>query len=373
MSKARIFDVLNQYENMVEGRGNIGARNPLVLANQKLGLLDLDSLHGRDSLERLLKDAFGDILKYEELFDPLLSDTQLSDSPVYTGSVHATAPSANLRTARERLFGFLKRTPHRKFRSSTGPGALPAECQNLVKSACQSSVIGGNQTQYRDTDGRANDGLEFDDPSQGCVADCWLLSALSSVALVETVVNPATKKLARDVSSVAVFPPSTWATPSTITTSNEYYTTQNGARPYFGHMNPNRVKTGFYESWVAYYEKCFAGYYQNNRIPPFPQRNNPTYGSLNYKSAFGALADITGRVVSTATSGYTKDYFGTNVDTDNPAGIITKIRSTACNNQALDPNGVILFTKKPAVAYTYMSAASPPYVPAGANRNPNMA
>ena len=132
MSKARLFDILNQYENMVEGRGNIGARNPLVLANQKLGLLDLDSLHGRDSLERLLKDAFGN---YEELFDPLLSDTQLSDSPVYMGLFEATLRLSQELPGKRIYSDFLKKMP-RKSPEPEGPGALPAgmpeSCQEFI-------------------------------------------------------------------------------------------------------------------------------------------------------------------------------------------------------------------------------------------------
>jgi hypothetical protein len=351
--------VKKQFEIVEEGRENIGARNPMVLVRNKLDSMNESNLvdYLGPNLRILLKQAFEE-LDYENMFDPQYG------SPVYYGLYGVTVRLAELYPDKghyAETSGKLKKEP------PSGPGAPPAECKDLVKSEAQSTTINGKQTQYRDTSaGLKNQGLEFDDPVQGCVADCWLISALSSIAFVETLFPPAIKKLVRAPPIYVCPPPPSWATKKEITTDMAFYTTSNGTRPYYGRVNQKRSKPTFYEAWVSFYEKCFAAYYQQNRTPPFVQINNPSYNAINFKGAFGALMDITGNAVTTATSGYTKDYFGTNGAPDNNAGIITKIRTTACNGLALDPNGVILYTRKPAVAYTYTTAGS---VPALANRN----
>jgi len=79
------------------------------------------------------------------------------------------------------MLGILSRDPARNL----GPGVIHPECPYRVKSANQSGIIDGVPVQYRDLTAGLNDGIEFNDPVQGCVADCWLIAALSSVALVE--------------------------------------------------------------------------------------------------------------------------------------------------------------------------------------------
>ena len=185
--------VKKQFEIVEEGRENIGARNPMVLVRNKLDSMNESNLvdYLGPNLKRLLNQAFKE-LDYENMFDPQYG------SPVYYGLYGVTARLAELypdkgHYAETVRSGKLKKEP------PSGPGAPPAECKDLVKSEGQSTTINGKQTQYRDTsDGLKNQGLEFDDPVQGCVADCWLISALSSIALVETLFPPAIKKLVRD-------------------------------------------------------------------------------------------------------------------------------------------------------------------------------
>ena len=50
--------------------------------------------------------------------------------------------------------------------------------------------------------------------------------------------------------------------------------------------------------------------------------------------------------------------------TNRDAALIERDRTGACNSGALSPNGVVLYTKRPTVAYTYVSAS---YVPPNAN------
>ena len=339
---------------MYESRANIGARNPLPVATRKLLMLHQFTPYTGTNLKDMLETAFSE-LKYEKMFDPRYG------SPLYYGLFRATRRLAESSRDPGRYADSLQKI---KVEPPSRPGAIPPECQYLAKSANPATTIGGAQLQYRDTTaGMTNNGLEFNDPVQGCLADCWFIAALSAVALAETMTNPATKRIAR-APPVYVCPPPTpsWATKQSITSDLSFYTTQNGTKPYYAQLNPNKVKPAFYESWVSYYEKCFAWYYEKNRTPPFPQNNNPNYDSLNYRDTFGALADITGRVASTWV---TRDYFGADVTSDNDEGIITKIRATACNNSALDPYGVVLLAKRPAVAHTYYTLD---YVPALAQR-----
>jgi hypothetical protein len=337
------------------GRANIRARNPLALAKQKLLSLNQSCSFTGTNLRVLLERAFGYLgLEYEQMFDPI------NGSPVYYGLYRETAAlaasSSDLRYGR-----FLRKI---KEDQTQGPGEIPPDCADLVISENQAVTIGGSPLQYRDTSANLpNNGLEFNDPVQGCVADCWFISALSSVALAETTANPAIKKIARTLPVYVCPPPNpSWATKKSISTSMAFYTNQEGTRPFYGHLNPNKLRPEFYESWVSFYEKCFASYYQQNRTPTngaFLTIDKPIYSSLNYKDAFGALADITGRIVTTELAGATKDYFGVNGAPDNDAGIIEKIRKNACG-APLDPNGVFLPVKKPAVAHTYFSVTEVP-------------
>src|SRR5512138_757946 len=67
-----------------EGRANIGARNPLVLALHQLADLNQPLPHSITDLRELIEMAFGDHT-YEEMFDPRY------DSPVYFGLYRKTS------------------------------------------------------------------------------------------------------------------------------------------------------------------------------------------------------------------------------------------------------------------------------------------
>ncbi|GEM_PF-3743440 len=358
----------NRYENMVYGRLNIGARNPVVLAINKLESMDYTVPPGPysgEDIRKLLEKAFGTSDKtpvYETLFDPA------NGSPVYYGIYDATARLVECPYGAQlygEALGVLSEDPARR----TGAGGPPPECPYRTKSQNQSGTINGLPVKYRDeTAGLTNKGIEFNDPVQGCVADCWLIAALSSVALIELIGGWGVKKIVVDppvTPPIKVFPPSKWPNPYYITTTDEYYTTANQTKPYFGGLNPIKPPSPahIYESWAAFYEKCFAGYYQLLRIPPFVQNNNPDYSKLNFKGTFGALSDITGKIVSTTTQAETKTYLGGAGAADRDGEMIERIRTGACKSGALN-EGFVTYTKYPAVAYTYVSQS---YVPADAN------
>ncbi len=334
--------------------GQISGQGTPWFSHDKALVLHNSLLYTGTNLKDMLETAFSELnLKYEKMFDPCYG------SPVHYGLYRATRHLAEPSHEPGRYVDTLEKI---KTEPVTGPGAVPQECQNLVKSASPDTGIGGKPLQYRDTTaGLTNNGLEFNDSMQGCVADCWFISALTAVALAETT-NPGVKRISRALPIYVCPPPSpSWATKKSITTEMSFYTTDNGTRPYYGYLKPDKVKPGFYESWASYYEKCFASYYQQNRTPTngvFQTINNPNYDNLNYKSAFGAIADITGRSVTTASSYLTKNYFGADVNSDKDEDIIAKIRTDACMYNSPLTDGSVLFVKRPAVAHTYLTVGN---------------
>jgi hypothetical protein len=358
----------NRLEDMVPSRKNVGARNPFVIALHKIALTGKKviqpSVKHRFSpadLEKLMKEAFGDnAVAYKDLFNPK------SGSPVYYGIAHATRKLA--RSMPEL---------HKQFLSPSGPdvageGAPPDFCADLTRSKDPSPMPRGLPAVYVNAVPEKNQGLEFNDPVQGCLADCWLIAPISSVAWAETngyPPSPAVKKLARSIVPPPNPPPPflyppwvTTATKRSITTSTDFYLDQN-LDPYYCRTNNIMLKLHplCYAMWGPFYEKCFASYYQQKRMWPWNTINNPDYNVLNYGSEYDALADLTGKIVSSSTSAKTLDYFGT---PDNDAGMIELIRRKACNGDSIPDESKFLATNKPMVACTYYDNT---YIPGEAN------
>jgi len=333
-------------------RQNVGARNPFVIAKRKLQMMDRDvSEYTPEDLPEMMEIAFPDYV-YEELFDPKFG------SPVYHGIFFATLRLAKVcpKQYAESLY-ILQKDPARK------TGEIPIYCKGIKKSQGRKTEIpAGRPLKYRDTAGnQINFGLGFNDPEQGCIADCWLISALSSVAWAET--NAFPRKLSK-TTPIYLYAPKTDTTfyRSQITTSMDFFTDDAGSIPYYAKTNKNNLNPAFYECWPSFYEKCFAGYVQKNRVPDltplpyhFDRNDNPEYSCLNFGSSFLATEDLTGMNVihSTNTIKNTEDYLGgSNPDSDDQ--IIEDIRINACNGQALD-DGVFIPTTKPSTTYTYLS------------------
>lgn len=353
------------FEKTLKRRANVGARNPMVIAKRKIMSMQihdieelLDLSYSPENLRKLMGTAFNK--EHELLFDPQYG------SPVYYGLYAVTKRLSKSQPDSEH-YGESNLKLIEKVPGKAGPA--PDYCNNRQRSEGQVSTIDGKPILYRDTTevDPTNYGLEFNDPVQGCVADCWLIAALSSVAVVETRVNPADRRLEEDGPPIKVSPPSYFTTRYDITTSTEFYTDQYGITAYYGHLKKKKKANGttYYKGWAPYYEKCFANYYKLNRNPPFVQNNNPDYGAINFGDPFAALEDITGKEATDNTFN-TASYFRTGGTADDVSGMITKIRTGACGGLGLSPNGVVLFTKRPAVAITYFSATS---VPNLANRN----
>jgi hypothetical protein len=341
---------------------NIGARNPYVLARRRLELKNPEwklSDHSPSGLKKMVVEALTESgLTYEQLFDPQFG------SPLYQGLYEKTR---NLVEFNPRLYGRLAEILNNKIKL---PGDMPPDCKNLQKSTTQSSTIHGLNTQFNNTGANLkNAGLEFTDPVQGCVANCWLIAAFSSVAWAESYGSySSSTRLARTTSMLGFYPPvySTNTAGATvvsrptkkpITTSPDFYLDQNGY-PYYAHLNMHNLSQQYYEMWPSYYEKCYAGFMPQKTNSSFVAINDPNYAILNYGDPFEALSDITGRLYSADTTAYTRDYFGTNGALDNPDGIVERIRAKACGGTAFSPvaNAVqFIKARSPAVAYTYFS------------------
>jgi len=343
-------------------RANIGARNPFILAMRKLKMMNFIAHHSffhPRNLENMLLQAYG--LPYENAFDPQFG------SPIYFGIYNVTEQLAGS-TAGEISKNYESSLPLLENDPAIKVGAAnPPECKNKQRSQNQTANMAGKPMQYRDMAGGTNQGVEFNDPEQGCVADCWLISALSSIAMAETKVNPAQKKIKR-APPIVVYPPSKWATPYNLTTTQQFYTDQTGGQAYYAHV---KTKTAYNECWPPYYEKCFANYYSVNRVPQlvppyFPQNDPPSYDTLNFGSPYAALEDITGKK-TTNTTFNTKIYFKTGGVPDDVDGMIGNIADNACVDQ-LD-EGEMLFTKKPSAACTYLSTEQVQQKNPLANRN----
>ena len=165
-----------------EGRANIGARNPLTVAMHKLEKMHQVVMFSGTNLKTMLETAFSE-LPYEKMFDPKYA------SPLYFGLYRATRRLAERSPDTGRYAEALQ-----KIKAEPQPGEeVAGQCQNLIKSANPATTLGGKPLQYRDTAaGLTNNGLEFNDPMQGCVADCWFIAAITAVALAETI-NPGVK------------------------------------------------------------------------------------------------------------------------------------------------------------------------------------
>jgi hypothetical protein len=347
-----------RFAHIPEFRANVGARNPFIIALRKLELTHFEItphflMH--TNLKQMMKAAFKNI-PYEKMFDPKFG------SPVYYGIYQATVRLAESCPKRYAdVIPLLKKDPARK------TAAPPPYCANMTKSAGQYGTINGNPTQYVNTNAnRINGGVEFNDPVQGCIPDCWLISALSSVAWAE--MNGLLPTKLSKVLPARVYPPSTWPVVKPITTTLSFYTDTAMTVPYYAHTNPTmitRYNANYYECWPSFYEKCFAGYYSKQRIPPFTGiADPPDYSNINYGSSFAATQDLTGNTMNGNTEKCTINYIVNGPGPDNDAQIIEDIRIGACNGAALG-NGVFIATNKPATAYTYLTAD---VVPALANQ-----
>ena len=375
-------------------RANVGVRNPFIIARRLAKRKELDQLNVAETPEAI-REIVGSILKnssgleYSELFDPK------SGSPLYYGMYTKTKNLCNnyrlsvadrsiLHETKEleknvdfstgfyeHCLQFLKKDPRRV-------GAEPSFCSSAQKSTVQFTQAKGLSLQYRYVSpppppvATFNDGLEFNDPVQGCLADCWLISALSSIAWAEQTAN-FSKKLSRVLDQ-----PSFWAFNAAgqwkkyfIPVSPKYYhdeqdPAQNNREPYYARTNQYMQKYSFYESWGSCYEKSCAGFWQQQKTPPFATVDDPDYGLMNYNSPFQALMDITGLSYINSTF-YTDTWLPV---VPNPPhdgeGIVDTLRSGICANTQfnLTKTEEFLWARRPAVAYTYYSDT---YVPALAN------
>jgi hypothetical protein len=373
-------------------RANIGVRNPFIIARRLAKPAERNELNAAKTPEDL-KTVISEIferskdLTYQELFDPK------SGSPLYYGMYTKTKNLSNnyrlswadrsiLRNEKElaknvdfytgfyeHCLQFLKKDPGKV-------GAEPSFCAAAQKSSAQYSKIKTRNSQYRNTTlPNVNDGLEFNDPAQGCIADCWLISALSSIAWAEQVAG-FPKKLSRTANQ-----PSFWAFDPQgqwkrylIPVNPAYYLDgpdpqppfPDNREPYYARTNPYMDRYIFYESWGPCYEKACAAFWERNKQPPFPNPvDNPDYGRMNYNSPLQALMDITGLSYTNSTF-YTSNWLPVPQPPPYDVSIVDKLLNDICGSTGFDPfkSEEFFWARRPAVAYTYYSDT---YVPPSAN------
>jgi hypothetical protein len=340
-------------KDLPKARGNIGARNPRVLAIRKLvhGNPDIDIHSLRElSLRDLMKKAFK--LKsdtaYERMFDPKYG------SPIYYGILHATMKLARSRPKLHReILPFLQRDPGGK------TGELPPYCAGRSIAGDVSTSVHGHAFEYVNLTDKRNNGLEFNDPQQGCLANCYLIAALSSVAWAEW--NGYGKKLARTVAGLQIPPSDKWPTKQPLATTQEFWLDQYGDL-FYARLNPKRPQIPpeeKYEIWVPYYEKCFASFKQHELSPFVQNVAKPSYDGLSFGSTAWALKNITATPFNLEN---TVKYFGPVGGPDDVAGMIEKIRSNINPDSGLPGNGTLLVAKRPAIADTYGSAGVVPSI-----------
>jgi len=376
----------------VPPRGNVGARNPYVLAMRKLQIDKMKknlksefkvrayektdepslspeemkkiSMQGYgitcDELRSLMEEAFREKLSFEEFFDPLFG------SPLYYGIYHATLRLAKICPKQYRQsLEYLQNDPARK------TGTAPLYCGSLPwneKLGQQQQIPVGRDLQYKNNpaSSKQNHGIEFNDPVQGCIADCWFISALSSVAFVETTILANNNKYTAITPPIKVFPPGYSKKSIDIPpTSESFYTDANVTTPYYAHINPTMAqqipdKT---EIWPCYYEKCFANYYQQQRTPitdpaptHFANYDPPLYSPLNYGLTYDALEDLTGEDVTDPLKKLTRTFITNPPDLKkNPAAVIANISRILLRKLA---TGTFVPLRMPAIAYTYLSSVA---------------
>jgi len=341
-------------------RANVGARNPRVIAIRKILIMNPEEdIHSflDLNLKYLMMKAFKITSEaaYQAMFDPK------SGSPIYYGLYDATR-----KLAKSKPQFYRESLPFLKSVHSGKTGAIPDFCQNLHISGGLSTTPIGRNPIYTNTSKPVNGGFEFNDPVQGCLADCWLIAAISSVAWAASNNAQFTNYLAKPLKVLPINNSS--RRPISTFTSQAFWLDQTG-NPYYARLNANKIinKDVNYEIWPCHYEKAYALFYNLNSTYPFTTNDTPTYSVLSFGSAYKALTEITGIPFTWIN---TVDYLGTTADQDNITGMINLIRTNACDGTDL-VNKTLLPTIRPTVADTYLTAESPKYVPLVANNKAN--
>ena len=331
-------------KNLPGIRHNVGARNPYAIAHHKLlsdGKLSAEELE-KYVLNDLLNEAFG--RNRSKLFDPR------HGSHVYHGIWRATKEKHAAGLANESTKKALMEDP------AGEEGDAPAYCQNLTRGAL-ASTIQGKTLQYKDNG--SNQGIQFNDPTQGCIADCWLLAPLASIAWCEQNANIPVK-LARNT-TLAFVSGGIPTNRKPITAPLAFYA-DNVQNPYYCRINPTMVQPGFYEAWPLLYEKCYTGYLVQNKTctTSFGSIASPDYSQINYGCDFQALADLTGLTyVPGTTTDQTANYLG--ASPYDGSGIVEKIRANNTGGVAwTNTDKQFICVKNPTVAHTYLTSANAP-------------
>jgi hypothetical protein len=278
--------IISQWKYSVNGVGRdmppedfetelkIGARNPFAYAEHKSEeTINWHHMDPRSKRDKLIKE-FKIEYEYDQLFNP-----ENEESPLFVGDMRP--------------------------------------CNPVVPSSWGTNPGGNNYT----VGTRA-----YNDPVQGILPDCYLISALSSLAFLNMI--PAKQPVNSSYSFTFYNPPVPGGTPTAAAPVNVTYNLPLDASGKYSYSKS--FTTG--EIWIAMYEKAFASWKGNNTDKPDYQaicQGDPVYALLNLT---GWKFDVTSRFSTLGLSG---------------AQIYDKI------NSVCKTSGIYRTTAKPMVAYTY--------------------
>ncbi len=259
----------------------IGAANPRTIAELKLGrTLDPSA----SDFTQVLSQALG--LPYEQLFDPKF------DSPVFVGIREVKAPPEILRPVR------VGPVPAMAGTGSPGsvpraPVPLPVQLQKITIPIPVWWPIIFTDLTYAVKGDFIVDVPTATAPVQGALGDCWLISAMASVAWCHS--DAIAERTLKDGSGVVAggganyeftfYASPSWATPKTLSVRDDVPVSSTGQYIYACSSVPG-------ETWPANLEKAFIGM---RGATGFIEPSSSNYGELSGGDPAWAVASLVGR------------------------------------------------------------------------------
>ncbi len=257
---------------------SIGAANPLALAELKLGrTLDPSA----PDFTEVMSQALG--LPFEHLFDPKFN------SPVFVGISEVKAPPEILRPVQVGVGASA---------ATAGPGPVspvlvPVQLQKVAITIPIWWRIIFTDLKYAVTGEFIVDVPTATAPVQGALGDCWLISAMASVAwchsdaIMERTLKDGSGVVAADGANYefTFYASPSWAAPRTLLVKDDVPVTSTGQYIYARSHVPG-------ETWPANLEKAFIGM---RGATGFIEPSSSNYGELNGGDPAWAVASLVGR------------------------------------------------------------------------------
>jgi hypothetical protein len=257
----------------------IGAANPLAIAELKLGkTLDPNAADFKD----VMSQALG--LPYEQLFDPKFN------SPVFVGIREVMAPPVILRPVR---VGVGAAGPGSTGTVTRGPVLTPIRLKKVTITIPVWWPGLFTDLKYAVTGEFIVDVPTATAPVQGALGDCWLISAMASVAwchsdaIAERTLKNGSGVVAADGANYefTFYASPSWATPKTLSVKDDVPVSSTGQYIYARSSVPG-------ETWPANLEKAFIGM---RGATGFLEPSSSNYGELSGGDPAWAVASLVGR------------------------------------------------------------------------------